>query len=51
MMSKRVGAILLSLMLAACAVTHAPVGTESVTSHLEDGVLVAADQGYWMDQF
>src|ERR1700733_10586557 len=43
MMSKRVGAILLSLMLAACAVTRAPVGPARVTAHLEDGVLVARD--------
>jgi len=43
MMSKRVCAILLCLASAACAVTRAPMGTERVTSHLEDSVLVARD--------
>jgi len=32
-----------SLALAACAVTRAPLGNESVTPHFEDGVLVARD--------
>ena len=36
-------AILLSLTLMGCAVTRAPVGNESVTSHLEGGVLVTRD--------
>ena len=37
-------AILLCLMLAACAATTAPPGSETVTPHLQDGVLVARER-------
>lgn len=39
----RVCAIILCLVLAACAVTGTPLGHESVTPHFEDGVLVVRD--------
>jgi alpha-beta hydrolase superfamily lysophospholipase len=39
----RLFAILLSLILMGCAVTRSPVGNESVTPHLEEGVLVTRD--------
>ena len=39
----RVRAILLCLALAGCAAATAPPGSETVTPHVEDGVLVARD--------
>jgi len=41
--SMRVRAILLCLALAGCAAATAPPGSETVTPHVEDGVLVARD--------
>jgi acylglycerol lipase len=39
----RLCAILLSLALAACAAVTAPSGSQSMTPHFEDGVLIARD--------